>query len=343
MKNVAPVQSYIGHVTAIQSVTIVPRVTAFIDSVPVRQGSDVKAGQVLFELQKAQYQATLQSARAELTSARAALRNADLAYQRATRLSKQGFEAQSNLDRATASFEQDQAAVLSAEANLTQAGLNLGYCTITSPIAGRIGAVTMTKGNLVTPSTPALATVNQLDPIRVVFSIPYRSIVQAEQKSGASERAIASSLAVRLMLPDGSEYDKPGRIAFEDNQVDTATGTVSVYADFPNPEGLLLPGAYVTVELHRAEPEERALVPVEAVQTDVKGTFVLLVGPDHKVKQQPVTLGAQIAQNFIVEKGLSGGESVIVAGVQKVRPGEMVDPVSAPAAAPLAGTSGTPG
>lgn len=343
VKNVAPVQSYIGHVTAIQSVTIVPRVTAFIDSVPVRQGSDVKAGQVLFELQKAQYQATLQSARAELTSARAALRNADLAYQRATRLSKQGFEAQSNLDRATASFEQDQAAVLSAEANLTQAGLNLGYCTITSPIAGRIGAVTMTKGNLVTPNTPALATVNQLDPIRVVFSIPYRSIVQAEQKSGASERAIASSLAVRLMLPDGSEYDKPGRIAFEDNQVDTATGTVSVYADFPNPEGLLLPGAYVTVELHRAEPEERALVPVEAVQTDVKGTFVLLVGPDHKVKQQPVTLGAQIAQNFIVEKGLSGGESVIVAGVQKVRPGEMVDPVSAPAAAPLAGTSGTPG
>ena len=343
VKNVAPVQSYIGRVVAIQTVKIVPRVTAFIVSVPVQQGSDVKAGQLLFQLQDAQYKAAVQSARAQLTSAQAALIEAQLAYQRAVRLNTQGFEAQSSLDQAAATYKQDQAAVLAAEASLEQAGLNLGYCTITSPIAGRIGAVALTKGNLVTPSTGALATVNQLDPIRVVFSIPERTIVAAEQKMGASQRKIIASLAVRLTLPDGSRYPEAGRIAFQSNEVDPATGTVSVYADFPNPIGLLLPGAYVTIELRPAKPEERPLVPAEAVQTDASGDFVLLVGPDHKVTQQPVTLGAQIAQSFIVEKGLSGGQSVIIAGVQKVKPGEMVDPVSTSPAPAAAGAPGVRG
>ena len=145
---------------------------------------------------------------------------------------------------------------------------------------------------------------------------------------------------MRLTLPDGSLYPQPGKIAFQSNEVDPATGTVGVYADFPNPNGLLLPGAYVNIELRPAKPEEQPLVPAEAVQTDASGDFVLLVGPDHKVAQQPVTLGAQIGQSFIVEKGLSGGQSVIIAGVQKVKPGEMVDPVSA---APAPAAAGTPG
>ncbi|MGH7069058.1 MAG: efflux RND transporter periplasmic adaptor subunit, partial [Acetobacteraceae bacterium] len=146
--------------------------------------------------------------------------------------------------------------------------------------------------------------------------------------------ASAAPLSVSLTLPDGTPYAQAGKIAFEDNQVDTATGTVSVYADFPNPNDLLLPGAYVSVVLRPARPEERVLVPVEAVQTDRSGSYVLIVGPDHMVKQQPITLGAQIAQNYIVEKGLTGGESVIVAGLQKVKPGETVHPV--PAAPPTA-------
>ncbi|HJU19396.1 MAG TPA: efflux RND transporter periplasmic adaptor subunit [Stellaceae bacterium] len=331
VEDVAPVYTFIGHVTAIHSVKIVPRVTAFIDSVPVRQGSEVKAGQVLFQLQKAQYQAAVQAAQAKLLSAQAGLRQAQLAYQRAAQLSARGFEAQANLDQATATRDQAQASVLSAQADLTQAQLDLGYCTITSPIAGRIGAVTLTKGNLVTPSTPALATVNQLDPIRVVFSVSYRVIVGVEQKTGASSGQIASTLTVRLKLPDGSLYKPTGKIAFQNNQVDTATGTVSVYADFPNPNRLLLPGAYVTVEVHRAKPQEQPLVPAAALQTEQGGSFVLVVGPDDRVEQRRVTLGPQIAQSFIVEKGLSGGERVIVAGVQKVKPGETVNPVPAPA------------
>ncbi len=337
LKDVAPVYSFIGRVVAIQSVQIVARVTAFIDDIPVKQGSDVKAGQVLYQLQKAQYEAAVQSAGAQLDSAKAALRQAQLAYDRAARLNRQGFEAQANLDQALATRDQAQAGVLNAEANLVQAKLNLGYCTITSPIDGRIGAITLTKGNLVTPSTPALATVNELDPIRVVFSVSDRVIVDTQRKTSATPDQIAAALAVHLKLPDGSEYKQAGRIAFLNNQVDPATGTVSVYADFPNPDRLLLPGAYVTVEVRRAKPQERPLVPVESVQTDRNGSFVLVVGPDNKVRQQPVALGRQVAQDFIVEKGLSGGERVIVAGVQKVRPGETVHPTEAPA------RNGTPG
>ncbi len=343
VKDVAPVYSFIGHVIAIQSVQVVPRVTAFIENIPVKQGSDVKAGQVLFELQKTQYQAALQSARANYDSAQAGYRQAQPAYDRAARLNTQGFEAQANLDQAKATRDQDQANVLAAQASVAQAVLNLSYCTIVAPIEGRIGAVTLTKGNLVTPSTPALATVNQLDPIRVVFSVSDRVLVSTKQKTGATQDQIAAGLTLNLELPDGSKYKQPGKIAFLSNQVDTATGTVAVYADFPNPDRLLLPGAYETVQVRRAKPQERPLVPVAALQTDQNGSFVLLVGQDNKVKQQTVTLGRQLAQDYIVEKGLTGGERVIVAGVQKVKPGETVNPVAAPAPPEAAAQSGGSG
>ena len=357
VKDVAPVYSYIGRVIAIQSVPIVARVTAFVDSVAVKQGSDVKAGQVLIQLQKAQYEAALKSAQAQLDSAQAGLWQAQIAYEQAASLYKQKpnlVETETAYDQALATRDQDQASVLSAQANVAQAGLNLSYCTISSPIDGRIGAITLTsssngqsssitltKGSLVTPSTPVVATVNLLDPIRVVFSVTYGDVVRVVQRTGEPPKQLAAGLVVNLTLPDGVAYKQSGKIAFLSNQVDQATGTVAIYADFPNPERLLLPNAYVTVKLRRAKPEEEPLVPVAAVQTDKTGDYVLLVGPDNKVKQQPVTLGRQIAQDFIVEKGVSGGERVIVAGVQKVRPGETVSPTIAPATSVASEQGGT--
>lgn len=329
-RDVAPSHTFIGRVTAIQSVQIVPRVTAFIEQVPVKQGSDVKAGHVIYELQTSQYQAALQSAQAQLASAQAALRNDEVAYERAARLTTHGFEAQSNLDAARAARDQAEAQVLSAQANLAQAALNLSYCTIRSPIDGRIGAVSLTKGNLVTPSTPPMATINQLDPIRVVFSVAAADIISAERKTGRPTGEIVKGLVVNLQLPDGSTYKQSGKIAFLGNQVDQQTGTVPVYADFANPQDLLLPGAFVTVLVRPARPEERVLVPVAAVQTDQNGNYVLTVGAGNKVAEQPIATGEQIAQNFIVTKGLTAGERVIVEGVQKVRPGEVVNPITAP-------------
>jgi membrane fusion protein, multidrug efflux system len=329
-QNVAPSYGYIGRVIAIQSVQIVPRVTAFIDELVAKQGSDVKAGDVIYQLQKSQYQAALTAAQAQVASAQAAVENAELQYQRASRLNKQGFEAQSNLDQATATRDQDRASLLSAQANQAQAALNLSYCTIVSPIDGRIGFATMTKGNLVTPSTTAMATVNQLDPIRVVFSVADNEVVSVQQRTSATTDQIAAGLDVHLTLSDGSHYDHSGKIAFLSNQVDVQTGTVSVYADFPNPRKLLLPGAFVNVSVRESKPDERALVPIQAVQTDQKGHFVLVVGPDNKVSQQPVTVGRQIEQYEIVDSGLKGGEKVIVEGVQKVQPGETVNATEVP-------------
>jgi len=327
-QDIAPSTSNIGHVVAIQSVQLVPRVTAFIDKVDVAQGSTVKSGQLLFSLQPAQYQAALQTAQANLASAQAALENAELVYERAERLNSSGFEAESTLDQAMATRNEDQANVLSAQASLAVAQLNLSYCNITAPIDGRIGAVSLTKGNLVTTNTGTLATINQLDPIRVEFSVSSTSPLLSLIETNSSQN---KNFTVSIDLPDGSKYKQSGKIAFLSNEVDSATGTVNVYADFPNPDSLLLPGAYVSVLTRPSQPQQALIVPVAAVQTDQNSEFVLTVGPDHKVAQQTVTLGQQIGQNFIVKSGLKLGDQVIVDGIQKVKIGNPVTTTTAPA------------
>jgi membrane fusion protein (multidrug efflux system) len=325
-QNIAPAFSNIGHVVAIQSVKIVPRVNALINAVNFQQGSDVKTGQVLFTLQPQQYQAALQTAQANLASAQAALENAELVYARAADLRQSGFEAESSLDSASAIRNEDRSNVLSAEAGVTNAALNLSYCTITAPIDGRIGAVALTKGNLVTATTGTLATINQLDPIRVVFSVSADSPILTAAQDDPSE----SQFAISLDLPDGKPYPIKGRIAFLDNQVDSNTGTVNVYADFANPDGALLPGAYVNVATAAASAQQALLIPVAAVQTDQSSSFVLTVGPENKVAKQTVVLGEQIAQNYIVKSGITLGERVIVDGIQKVKIGQIVNPAVAP-------------
>jgi membrane fusion protein (multidrug efflux system) len=323
--NIAPSTNNIGHVIAIQSVKIIPRVTAFINAVNVQQGSTVKSGQVLFTLQTDQYQAALQTAQANLAAAQAALENADLVFLRASSLNASGFTAESTLDQARASRDEDKANVLSAQAQVANAQLNLGYCTITAPISGRIGAVALTKGNLVSTSTGALATINQLDPIRVVFSVSSNSpILDAVQSNAGKPNGASAAFNVSIDLPDGSPYPYKGEIAFLDNQVDSSTGTVNVYADFQNPNSLLLPGAYVAVLTSPAKPQEALMVPVAAVQTDQNSDYVLLVGPDNKVAQQTITLGPQIGQNFVAKSGLQLGDRVIIDGIQKVKIGDTV-------------------
>ena len=326
-ENITPSLSNIGHVIAIQSVKILPRVTAFIDDVNVQQGSTVKSGQLLFSLQPAQYQAALQTAQANLASVQAASENAELVYARAANLKTSGFESESSLDQALATRSEDQANVLSAQANLANAQLNLSYCTITAPIAGRIGAVALTKGNLVTSGTGPLVTINQLDPIRVVFSVSSDSPILSTMQNSTAR----SKFTLSLDLPSGAKYQYPGKIAFLDNQVDSSTGTVNVYADFPNPGSLLLPGAYVSVMTRPSKPQEALMVPVAAVQTDQTSDYVLVVGQDNKVRQETVSLGQQIGQNFMVNSGVKLNDRVIVDGIQKVKIGQQVTAAVTPA------------
>jgi membrane fusion protein (multidrug efflux system) len=328
LEDVAPVYSFIGRVQPIQTVQLMARVAAFLDKIDIKEGADVREQQVLFELEKAPYEAAVQGAQAQLDKAQANFALALVAYERSSRLTKKGWEAQASLDQATATRDSSAADVEAAKANLATAVLNLSYCTIRAPIDGRIGATTYTVGNLVSPTSKPLATLNEMDPIRVVFSVTDRDLVSVQQRSETSPQQIAGTLSISLKLANGSAYDQSGKIAFLDNQVDPATGTVSVWADFANPQRLLLPGSFVTIEVRPAKPEERPVVPVAAVQTDEKGSYVLLVTPDNKVQQQRVQLGRQIAQNFIVEQGLSGNERVIVQGIQQVRPGQVVSPTT---------------
>lgn len=331
LSDVSTSYSNIGHVIPIQSVNLVPRVTAFIDDVTVAQGSDVKAGEVLFRLQTAQFEAALQTAEANLASAQAALVNANIAYERSKNLNNNGYSPTSTLDLDLATRDEDQANILSATAAIAVAQLNLSYCTITAPIDGRIGQVVLTKGNLVTPSTGSLATINQLDPIRVVFSVSTDSpILYATHYTAGRRGSGDPDFKISLDLPNGKPYPYTGKIAFYDNHVDTQTGTVNVYADFSNPKSLLLPGAYVSVVTRPAMPKEAILVPIAAVQADQNSSFVLVVGPDKKVIQQTVTLGDQVAQNYIVKSGLKVGQDVIVDGIQKVKVGGTVTVTYAP-------------
>lgn len=216
---------------------------------------------------------------------------------------------------------------------MATAAINLSYTSITSPIDGRIGKAAFTVGNLVgdTANSGPLATVVQVDPIRVIFSVADRDIVSALQKTHQTSEKIASALVLNLELPDNTPYPQQGSIEFVDNQVDPATGTVNVWGRFANPSGLLIPGGFVNVGVRRSQPEERPLVPVQAVQDDKSGHFVLLVGPDNKVVAQPVALGRQLGQDWIVTNGLKGGEKVVVEGLQKVQPGQVVNPVQASA------------
>jgi membrane fusion protein (multidrug efflux system) len=210
LQNVAPVHRYIGYVQAIQSVAIMARVSAFIDKVAFTEGSMVKAGQVLYELQKPPFQAALDAAQATLQGAEATLRNAQRNVDRDTHLIVGSVVSRQQLDTDTTTRDADDAAVLADRANVETAAINLSYCTITSPIDGQIGKTSYTQGNLVGTGSSALATVVQLDPIRVEFAVADGDILNALVRSGKSIDDLKSRVIVRLKLANGQEYNQVG-------------------------------------------------------------------------------------------------------------------------------------
>ena len=335
IKDVAPVQTFPGQVQAIQTVTVVARVSAFLEKVAFEEGSAVKAGQLLYQLQQGPYQAAVEQAQGALAQAQATLRNAQLNYERDSKAGNLAISAQ-QLQQDVSARDVAQGQVDAARGTLETAAINLSYCTVVAPIDGQIGRTQYTAGNLVGPTSGPLATIVQLDPIRVAFSVSDAQLVEVEQSTGMSRDQLIKLVTLDVQLPNGSEYSHPGKIEFLNNQVDTATATLTVWGRFDNPDRLLVPGAYVTVAVHRTKPEKRPVIPVQAVQNEQQGQFVLVVGPDNKVGQRTVKTGRQIGQDYIVESGLSGGERVITEGIQKVHPGEAVSPTT-----PTNGSSST--
>ena len=323
-KDVTPSRSFVGRVEAIDEVQLRARVDGFLEDRAFTEGGDVKAGDLLFVIERAPYQAEVDGRKADLVSAEATLKNATLNADRARKLIKRGNISQARVDEAVAEETRGSASVLQAKATLRQAELNLGYTEIFAPIDGRIGRATYSVGSLVGPSSTPLATIVGLDPIYVQFSISDRDLLDARRQGLAARAAM---LTPHLILGDGTRYEHDGRLAFVDNKVDQRTDTVLVRTAFPNPDALLLPDQFVNLVIERTEPIVALVVPQAAIQEDQSGRFVLVLDADSKVQVRRVRMGAREGTDWIVEEGVEEGEQVVVEGLQKVRPGIAVNPV----------------
>lgn len=335
VRDVTPSREFMGRVEAIQAVDVRALVQGILQQVAFHEGQDVKAGQLLFAIEPSAYQAALAAAQAQLARAQATLQQAEQNLAREQELRSRGVAAQAVLEQAIAQRGTAAADVALAQANVQTAQINLGYTRISAPFAGRIGQALVTMGNLVGPSTGPLARIVQLDPIRVVYSVDDRTLLEVQQRRGTGAERLTAQYVPRLRLSDGQMFGGDGRVDFVGNEVDPATGTVPIRAAFANPQGFLLPGQFVTVVVRPAETANRLVVPVTAVQEDRQGKFVLVVGPDDRVQERRITADRQFEQDWVVDQGLRQGENVIVQGLQKVRPGMVVhaEPARPPAQA----------
>lgn len=335
-EDVAPRKEFIARFEAVEAVDVRARVQGFIKGVEFQEGQDVKAGDLLFLIEPNQYQAALAQANAQVASAQATLLNAEVNLQRRQALASRGNASRADVDAATADRDTAKAGVASAQANVQVAQLNLDYTKIETPISGRIGRANFTVGNLVDLNSGPLARVVELDPIRVVFSVSERDILDVRQRAGtASQQEINAGFLPTLRLANGTTYPEQGKIEFLGNEVDPATGTVPIRALFPNPNGDLLPGGTASVVIRPAESKELPVVPIAAVLETRNGKSVLVVDADNRVEMRPIKAATQVGQNWAVDEGLRPGETVVVEGLQKVRPGMIVQPVQqAPPAPP---------
>jgi membrane fusion protein, multidrug efflux system len=322
-RQITETTDYIGRITAIDKVDIVTRVPGFIEERNFTEGQQVKKGDLLFRIEQATYKAVVEQARATLAKAKATEVNAKLQLERGKELVRNSNIPQATVDQRAADEEAAQASIMEAQAALDQAEINLGYTEIRSPIDGRIGLEAFSVGNLVQPSSGRLATIVSQDPIYAIFQVSQRNVL--EYKRRVAESAGGDKyLTIRIRLPDGSIYPHPGQIDFLDVQVDTTTDTVAVRARVPNPERLLIAGGVVGVVLERGAPQSALVIPQAAVLLDQAGRYVLVVDAAKKVEQRRITTGVDQGRNVVVTEGLKEGELVIVEGVQKVRPGQVV-------------------
>lgn len=310
---------YVGRVESIQSVSVKPQISGEIAKVCFKEGSVVKAGQLLFQIDPKQYEATVQLRKAELQQAEANLVTAEKYYKRVTAASERAVSA-TDRDTAEGNFLQAKAAVAQAKAALKLAQIDLGYCRITSPITGKIGRALYTKGNYVTPQITELASIVQMDPIRVSYPLPDRDYL--DQLSLFKEDG--SVYNTSLILSNGEKYNVPGKRDFENNRVDQTTGTIMMRLRFANKDGMLIPGEMVRVFTKPVKSHIVNAVPQTAVMADEQGDYVYVINADNTARQARVTLGREFGELREVTSGVEAGENVAVAGLQRLRPGAKV-------------------
>lgn len=327
---VVPVQmDLVGRLAPFRSADVRARVPGVLQKRVYEEGSDVREGQVLFQIEPSQLQAATGQAQAALAAAQASYANAKVAADRARQLAPQKFVSQSDLDNAQAAERSAAAAVKQAQAALANARINQGYATVRAPISGRAGKQQVTEGALVGESTATLlTTVDQIDPLYVNFSLGVTELQQIR-----STRINQGATEVQVILPDGTPYAHTGTLDFAGDVVDPATGAIALRARVPNPDKTLLPGTYVTLKATLGQQPNAFRVPQAALQRDAAGSYLLVVGSDGKVVRKDVTADRQQGPDWIVNKGLTAGDRVIVSGLQRAQPGQPVKAVPADAKA----------
>jgi len=322
-----------GRTTAYLIAEVRPQVGGVLLKRLFKEGSDVKEGQQLYQIDPSTYQAAYDNAVASLDKAKAVLATSQAKAVRYKKLIESATISRQDYDDVVATAREAQADIESATASVEQARINLAFTKVFAPISGRIGRSSVTPGALVTANqATALATVQQLDPIYVDIVQPSTAILglKEELASGRLQRGADGQAEVHLLLENGKPYPLAGKLQFSEVSVDQGTGAVTLRAVFPNPDGLLLPGMFVHAQLQEGVREQALLVPQRGITRDNNGQAVaLVVDADDKAQQRAVTIERTVGTSWLVNDGLKAGDRVIVDGVQNVRPGITVKAVAA--------------
>lgn len=309
-----------ARTVAFRQAEVRPQVNGIIENRLFEEGADVKSGQQLYQIDEGPFQAALQMAKAELASARANIQSTKARAERFKGLIDNKAISQQDYDDAQASYLQAQAEVAVAQANIQTAEINLRYTKVNAPIDGRIGRSNITEGALVTAQQESpLTTITQIDPIYVDISQASKEVLRLRRQLLSGRIAEEDAAQVKLKLEDGSTYQHQGELQFSEVNVNESTGSLVMRAKFPNPEGLLLPGMYVKTVINEGTMPDAILVPHKAVMFSREGTAsVMLVNDENIVEQRPIEVRQSIDHNWLVSDGLSGGEKVVVEGLQKI-------------------------
>jgi membrane fusion protein, multidrug efflux system len=316
-KPIAQMQDFVGRVEATNRVDVRARVTGYLDAVLFKEGDIIKEGAPLYRIEKDQFQAAVEQAQGALERSKASKTLSELQLQRAQELLDKQSGSVVARDQARAADQQAAGAVMQDEASLQTAKINLGYTDIVAPITGKIGRTNITKGNVVGPDSGVLTQIVSQDPMYVTFPVSQREFLRAREAGGKRD---VSDLKLTIRFADNSTYDQIGRINFVDVSVDRATDTITVRGTFPNPKGVLVDGQFVRVAVEAAAPEEKVVIPQAALLADQQGVYVFVV-EDGKAAVKRVKPGPESGTGIVINEGLSGGEQVIVDGLQGVRPG----------------------